>query len=323
MPMNLRIIFFGTPDFAVASLRAIHESGRKVVAVVTSADKKAGRGQKMHASSVKKYAVDNNLPILQPDNLKSPQFIERLASLKADLQIVVAFRMLPEVVWNMPAMGTFNLHASLLPKYRGAAPINWAIINGEKESGLTTFFLKHQIDTGDVLLQKKVAIADDETAGSLHDKLMVQGGELVLESLALIEKGTFQLKEQSTLLEEQAIPNAPKIFKENCQINWEQNAQTVDCFIRGLSPYPAAWTRIVNRNNQQSYLLKILSVNILDEKQKAGAGKIEVENSLLKISCNDYLMKINELQLEGKKRMSAKELLNGFTFKDYKIDQYN
>lgn len=319
MNKNLKIIFIGTPDFAVESLRAIHESGKNVVAVITAPDKKAGRGQKMQVSAVKEYALAQNLALLQPSNLKDEAFLKELAAFNADLQIVVAFRMLPELVWNMPRLGTFNLHASLLPKYRGAAPINWAIINGEKETGLTTFFLKHQIDTGDVLLQKIIPIKENETAGSLHDSLMLAGGKLVLESLEIIEKGDFQLKQQAQLAHSENAPLAPKIFKEDCRIDWQKTAKEIDRLVRGMSPYPAAWTKIIDNDSGKKLQLKIYEVSILDETSGA-AGKIELNEGRLKIGASDKFLEIIELQLEGKKRMSAKALMNGFDIQNYLID---
>lgn len=316
---DLRIIFMGTPDFAVESLRKVYESGRKVVAVVTAPDKKAGRGQKVQQSAVKKYAVENNLPVLQPTNLKSEEFIAELKAFQADIQVVVAFRMLPEVVWNMPAMGTFNLHASLLPNYRGAAPINWAVINGEEYSGVTTFFLKHQIDTGDVILQEKVKLAPRETAGSLHDKLMNVGGELVIKTFNLIESGDYELKSQEQLIAPNSLINeAPKIFREDCEIQWHKNAEEVDRLIRGLSPYPAAWTSIKSLSNGKKLNLKIFKAKPSEIQSKS--KEIKIIDRKLHIGTSDFYLEIEELQLEGKKRMSATSLLNGFSFDDQEID---
>lgn len=316
---DLRIIFMGTPDFAVESLRKVYESGRKVVAVVTAPDKKAGRGQKVQQSAVKKYAVENNLPVLQPTNLKSEEFIAELKAFQADIQVVVAFRMLPEIVWNMPPMGTFNLHASLLPNYRGAAPINWAVINGEEYSGVTTFFLKHQIDTGDVILQEKVKLAPRETAGSLHDKLMNVGGELVIKTFDLIESGDYELKSQDQLIDSNSpINEAPKIFREDCEIQWHKNAEEVDRLIRGLSPYPAAWTSIKSLSNGKKLNLKIFKAKPSEIQSKA--KEIKIIDRKLHIGTSDFYLEIEELQLEGKKRMSATSLLNGFSFDDQEID---
>lgn len=315
---DLRIIFIGTPDFAVESLKQIHESGRNVVAVVTSVDRKAGRGQKVQQSAVKKYAESQGIPVLQPTNLKNEEFLEELKSYQADIQVVVAFRMLPEVVWNMPPLGTFNLHASLLPNYRGAAPLNWVIINGEKESGVTTFFLKHQIDTGDVLFQEKVPIEDKETAGSLHDKLMEVGGKLVLKTLEAIESKNYKLIAQQELDTTDGSPKAaPKIFRADCEINWDKTAVEVDRLIRGLSPYPAAWTTVYNEYNQKKLNLKIFQTEISELKSKARA--IKIINQKLYLGTADYFLEIKELQLEGKKRMSAEDLLNGFSFEQHQI----
>lgn len=321
MTMNkgLRIIFIGTPDFAVESLKCIHESGRNVVAVITSPDRKAGRGQKIKSSAVKQYAIKTGIQVLQPTNLKAADFLKQLSELKADIQVVVAFRMLPEVVWNMPSIGTFNLHASLLPNYRGAAPINWAIINGEKETGVTTFFLKHQIDTGDILLQEKVAIDQNETAGSLHDKLMMKGGALVIKSLENIEKGDYKLFDQSDSIDSsEELTHAPKIFKDDCKINWNLNAAQLDQFIRGLTPYPAAWTSLVHKESRKRLMLKIYLVDVIDETNPAGT--ITTKNEGLKIACSKGSLIIKELQLEGKKRMPSRDLLNGFNINDYSIE---
>lgn len=308
---NLRIVFIGTPDFAVESLKRIHQSGRTIAAVVTAPDKKSGRGQQLQFSAVKKYALSENLPLLQPTNLKDTDFLQQLKSFSADLQIVVAFRMLPEVVWNMPPLGTMNLHASLLPKYRGAAPINHVIINGEKETGLSTFLLKHKIDTGDILLQEKLQIAARETAGSLHDRLMKAGGELLLKSLEKIESGDVQLKRQTELSVNSPIPKAPKIFKEDGLISWEQTAEKIDRLVRGLNPYPAAWTMLYHPEKEKKYQLKIFTVKILDETAKSPAT-IELDQGKLKISCLDQKLEVVEVQLEGKRKMKTADLLNGF-----------
>jgi len=314
---EMKIVFMGTPEFAVESLRSLVEAGRNIVGVVTTADKKSGRGQKLKSSAVKQYAESKGLKVLEPTNLKSETFLEELRALKADIQIVVAFRMLPEVVWNMPPLGTINLHASLLPDYRGAAPINWAIINGEKETGLTTFFLKHKIDTGDILLQKKVKIDKDETAGSLHDKLMYKGGALLEESLTIIEKGGYKLKAQNVA--DDMVKQAPKIFSEDCQIDWHKNTEIVDAFIRGLSPYPAAWTQLQENNDKSLKRLKIFGVNVPEEAKKQNAAKIRIDNKRVFISTADGELEVLDIQLEGKKRMTAKDLLNGFPLMDYKI----
>ncbi len=298
---DLRIVFFGTPDFAVASLKAIVEAGYQVVAVVTAPDKAAGRGYQLQSSAVKKAALELGLDVLQPEKLKSPEFIETLKSYQADLQIVIAFRMLPEIVWNMPAMGTFNLHASLLPAYRGAAPINHAIINGETETGNTTFFLKHEIDTGAIILQDKVSIRPEDNAGTLHDKLMLNGAELVVKSLDAIISGNCQLSEQ----QHGEFPTAPKIFTETCQINWHQTAIQVHNLIRGLSPYPAAFTEFMGKK------LKIYGSSTTNE-AASQPGLIEVlGKDRLIAHCGDFILNITDVQYEGKKRMPVRDFLNG------------
>ncbi|MEQ8908923.1 MAG: methionyl-tRNA formyltransferase [Vicingaceae bacterium] len=322
MKKELRIVFLGTPDFAVESLRAIHESGRKVVGVITSPDRQAGRGRKVQQSAVKKYAVEAGLPMLQPTNLKDPDFQEELKALKADLQIVVAFRMLPEAVWNMPPLGTFNLHASLLPQYRGAAPINWAIINGEKKSGVTTFFLQHKIDTGDILFQEEVELDDKETAGSLHNKLMEVGAKLVIKTLNAIEHGDYQEKPQNDLIAKgTTIAEAPKIFRQDCQINWNLEADVVDRLIRGLAPYPAAWTKIKHQEDDKVLNLKVYQIEIKSSTLALKAGELNVQDGEILVGTAIQTVSFTDLQLEGKKRMKAKELLNGFDFSNYQIIQ--
>jgi methionyl-tRNA formyltransferase len=304
--MSLRIVFMGTPEFAVPSLDILVKNGYDVVGVVTATDKKGGRGnKKLLESPVKKYAVAHGIPVLQPPNLKDPAFQSRLKQLGADLQVVVAFRMLPVAVWDMPALGTFNLHGSLLPKYRGAAPINWAIIEGEIETGVTTFFIKHEIDTGDILFQEKMTIEENETAGEVHDRMMMLGAKTVLKTVQAIEKREYQLKKQDDSL----ASKAPKIFHETCKINFEQPSLKVHNFIRGLSPYPAAWTML---NDQKFKLLRTL---IKYEKSDAPAGTYITDNkSYLKISCADGFIDVLELQMQGRKRMEIKEFLNGYNF---------
>ncbi len=298
---DLRIVFFGTPDFAVASLKAIVESGYQVVAVVTAPDKAAGRGYQLQSSAVKKAALELGLNVLQPEKLKAPDFIETLKSYKADLQIVIAFRMLPEIVWNMPAMGTFNLHASLLPAYRGAAPINHAIINGETQTGNTTFFLKHEIDTGAIILQDTVDILPEDNAGTLHDKLMQNGAQLVVKSLDAILSESCQLSEQK----QGEFPTAPKIFTETCHINFQQAAIKVHNLIRGLSPYPAAFTEFMGKK------LKIFGSKITHEvASKPGLIEVLGKDRLI-AHCADYIIEITDVQYEGKKRMPVKDFLNG------------
>lgn len=298
----MRIIFLGTPDFSVPSLDAIIKAGHEVVAVVTMPDKPAGRGMQLQQSAVKKYAVENNIKVLQPVKLKEPEFIAELESLNADLQVVIAFRMLPQIVWQMPKFGTLNLHASLLPDYRGAAPINWAIINGETKTGVSTFFLKHEIDTGDVLLTKEVAITPTMNAGELHDLLMQVGAETVVKSLALIEngntKGTPQGDDNNKM--------APKIFKEHCLINFNQNGQNIYNLIRGLSPYPAAFTHFNNK------ILKVYESTFEATNHQDPIGKMISDNkTFLKVACQDGYIHLLQIQLEGKKRMKVDEFLRG------------
>lgn len=303
MKQALRIIFMGTPEFAVPALQILVENGYEVVSVVTAPDKPKGRGQKVIPSPVKEYALNQNLPVLQPLNLKAAEFQEELKSLDANLQIVVAFRMLPEAVWSMPSIGTFNLHASLLPKYRGAAPINWAIINGEKETGITTFFLQHEIDTGNILFQEKEPIHANDTAGSLYERLMHKGANLVLKTVKAIEAGEYKPTPQS----DTAATHAPKIFKETCQIDWNRPAAEIRNFVRGLSPYPAAWTTL----NQQH--CKIFAVSLPEESAGGLApGEVYTDNKkIIGIKAADGLVYIDELQLQGKKRMPAEDFLRG------------
>ncbi|MDN5203186.1 methionyl-tRNA formyltransferase [Fulvivirgaceae bacterium BMA10] len=300
---ELRIIFMGTPEFAVPSLEALVENGFKVVAVVTAMDKPKGRGQKMATSPVKDCALKHDIPVLQPKNLKAPEFIEELREYNANLQVVVAFRMLPEIVWNMPEIGTFNLHASLLPQYRGAAPINWAIINGEKETGITTFFLKHEIDTGNILFQEKEPIYDDDTAGSLYERLMKKGAELVFKTARAIEKGEYEPLPQETKAE---LKHAPKIFKETCEINWRQPSQQVYDFVRGLAPYPTAWTKINGKT------CKIYSTEIVEQSSLATTDPLITDNKkYLYFKTSDGYISVKELQIEGKKRMGIEDFLRG------------
>lgn len=297
---DLRIVYLGTPEFAVASLRTLVEGGYNVVAVVTMPDKPAGRGHQMQYSDVKKYALEVGLPVLQPEKLKDEAFIEELRSYQADLQIVVAFRMLPEVVWTMPRLGTFNIHGSLLPQYRGAAPINWAVMNGEKETGLTTFMLKHEIDTGNMILQERIPIGEDENVGSVHDRLMELSKSMVLRTVDLIIDCENKGIEVPTTPQPQIaeLKPAPKIFKEDCEIKFgEKSAQEVKNFVRGLSPYPAAWANLTVKG-QTFENVKIFKVEIADK------GDIVVP-------CKEGSVSILELQVPGKKRMDAKSFLNG------------
>lgn len=301
----------GTPDFAVESLRALVEGGYNVVAVVTMPDKPAGRGHKMQFSPVKEYALSVGLPIMQPEKLKAPEFIEELSSYKADLQIVVAFRMLPEVVWNMPRLGTFNLHASLLPQYRGAAPINWAVINGDKETGATTFFLKHDIDTGDMILQQKISIGDDENVGSVHDRLMTMGACMVTQTVDLILSGNVPTTPQDESLE---LRPAPKIFKDTCQINFNQSPIEVHNFVRGLSPYPAAWANLHFPIQEGIDLdgCKIYAVSPIVDTHTYTPGTVITDGKKhIRIACSNGFVEVLEMQLPGKKRMDVKSLLNG------------
>jgi methionyl-tRNA formyltransferase len=308
---NFRIIFMGTPEFAVPSLEKLLSAGFEIAAVVTAPDKPAGRGLQLHESAVKKFALSKGLKILQPEKLKNPEFIEELKSLKADLQIVVAFRMLPEIVWNMPPMGTINVHGSLLPQYRGAAPINWAIINGEKETGITTFKLKHEIDTGDILLQEKIKIGDTETAGELHDRMKEIGAQLLLETLNKLSDHTIHETPQSIIPVTPGdyghLHHAPKISTETCEIRWEKSADEIYNLVRGLSPHPAAFT-FLNRKK-----LKIFRTEreISGVKETAGS-LISDHKSFLKFACKDGYIIIKELQPEGRKRMHVENFLRGW-----------
>lgn len=309
----MKIIFMGTPDFAVASLEAILRANFEVVAVVTAPDKPAGRGLKLQETPVKKCAVSHQIPVLQPIKLKDPDFLAELKSYQADIQVVVAFRMLPEVVWNMPPKGTFNLHGSLLPDYRGAAPINWAIIRGEKTTGVTTFFIEQAIDTGQILLSESTPIGGNETAGELHDRLMDIGANLVVKTLQQIKNNTYTQTPQETPSVEK---NAPKLFKESCQINWDTSTQSIHNFIRGLSPYPAAWT------NFQGKMHKIYKSNkeILSDLDVSNAEVIKMEDKTIRtnrktfwqVKTADGWLSIEEIQAEGKKRLSIEEFLRGY-----------
>lgn len=311
---DLRIVYMGTPDFAVESLRQLVEGGYNVVGVITMPDKPMGRhGSVLQPSPVKQYAVEKGLRVLQPVNLKDEAFVEELRSLKADLQIVVAFRMLPEVVWNMPPMGTFNLHASLLPQYRGAAPINWAIINGDTETGITTFFLKHEIDTGEVIQQVHIPIADEDNVEVIHDKLMNLGGRLVTETVDAILAGTVKPVPQEELinLSEEELRPAPKIFKDTCRIDWTKGVKAVYDFVRGLSPYPAAWTELVSANGT-SQVLKIFQTekNFFSHEEEIGTVSTDGK-TYLRVALTDGYLNIKSLQLAGKKRMPVADFLRG------------
>ena len=305
----MRIVFMGTPDFALASLKKLVENNYNVVGVVTVADKPAGRGQKLQASPVKQYAESKGIPVLQPVKLKDEDFLNQLRALKPDLQIVVAFRMLPEVVWRLPKYGTFNLHASLLPNYRGAAPINWAIINGEKQTGVTTFFIDEKIDTGAIIQQAVTPIEAHETAGSLHDKLMEQGADLVLQTVDSIVAGTYSIQAQN---KEVAYAEAPKIYKETCLINWEAEGIAIERLIRGMSPYPTAWANLQQQG--ETIAIKIYDALYKSAVHNEAIGKVIVEKKQLLVAVKDGFIELLELQLPAKKRMKTADLLNGFSF---------
>jgi len=307
---KIRIVYFGTPEFAASQLEAILAAGYEVAAVVTMPDKPAGRGRKIQYSEVKKTALEHNLPLLQPEKLKDPQFLETLASYNANLFIVVAFRMLPAVVWQMPKYGTFNLHASLLPQYRGAAPINFAIINGETETGLTTFFLNEEIDKGAVIMREHVAIHPDETAGELHDELMLLGNKVVVETIRKIEQGKVHALEQDTM-EQGELKTAPKITKEFCNVDWKQSGQSIYNLVRGLSPYPAAHT-ILRSSNNEILELKIFACTFTPSKHESSIGSVFTDNkTFLKISVCDGFIFLSEVQQAGKKRMNIADFLRG------------
>ncbi|MBK6264143.1 methionyl-tRNA formyltransferase [Marivirga sp. S37H4] len=300
---RLRIIYMGTPEFAVPSLKILIENGYNVAAVVTAPDKPKGRGQKLSVSPVKEYALEADVPILQPTNLKDPQFHETLKSYNANLQIVVAFRMLPEIVWDMPDLGTFNLHASLLPQYRGAAPIHRAVMNGEKETGVTTFFLQHEIDTGNIILQEREPIHKEDTTGSVYERLMNKGAELVLKTVRIIEKGEYNLLPQD---ESQALKHAPKLFKENTEIDWSRSAEDLFNFIRGLNPFPTAWTEFLGKK------YKIHASKVTDTEKTGKIGEIITDNkTYLNIQCGKGILSLTEIQQEGKKRMKVADFFRG------------
>ncbi|MBL7873989.1 MAG: methionyl-tRNA formyltransferase [Cyclobacteriaceae bacterium] len=308
----LRIIFMGTPEFAVPSLQILIENKLNVVAVITAPDKPQGRGQKLSYSPIKECALKYNLPILQPNNLKAPDFLEELKSYQANLQIVVAFRMLPESVWAMPSIGTFNLHASLLPQYRGAAPINWAIINGEKETGVTTFFLKHEIDTGSIIFQEKEIIHEEDTVGTLYERLMQKGARLVLKTAKAIEANNYPSEPQSQHIE---VKHAPKIFKETCEINWNQPTQKVIDFVRGLSPYPAAWTKLNDKVYKVFKCRKLVNsteLTVNSGQSTMNCGQWATNNkTYLHVKASDGFVSIEEFQPDGKKRMTVSDFFRG------------
>lgn len=319
MASKLRIVYMGNPDFAVMPLQYLLEHNYNIVSVVTGIDKPAGRGKKLNESAVKVYAKEHNLPILQPESLKSEDFLQKLRDLQIDLIVVVAFKMLPKVVWQIPTIGTINIHASLLPQYRGAAPINWAIINGETKTGVTSFLINEVIDTGNILLQQEVAITDDETVGTLHDKLQVAGSELLIQTLELLERGEQQGIAQETLFSnEDELKPAPKIFKETCKINWNENSQKINNIIRGFSPYPGAWTVI--SKDDTNLVFKIFSAKIVCEQHNYKPGEIIVhKNNSISIATRDGFIQPIEIQLEGKKRMNIQDFSRGFTFEGARI----
>ncbi|PBJ13703.1 methionyl-tRNA formyltransferase [Flavobacterium sp. ACN6] len=308
---KLRIIFMGTPEFAVGILDTIIKNNYEVVGVITAADKPAGRGQKIKYSAVKEYALANNLTLLQPTNLKDENFLAELKALNANLQIVVAFRMLPKVVWEMPSLGTFNLHASLLPNYRGAAPINWAIINGETKTGVTTFFIDDKIDTGAMILNSEIAIEPEETAGQLHDRLMNLGSTTVIDTLKVIENGNVT----TTIQEDNSdIKTAYKLNKENCKIDWTKSGEEINNLIRGLSPYPASWCFLKDQNDELN--IKIYEAKLISEPHSYEVGKVISSKKEIKIAIKEGFIQLLSLQFPGKKRMLASELLNGVSFSD-------
>lgn len=309
----MKLVFFGTPEFAVPSLKALHDAAdMEVLAVVTAPDKPAGRGQQLKQSDVKVCATELGIPVLQPEKLRDPEFLQTLYALKADIFVVIAFRMLPELVWNHPPQGTINLHASLLPKYRGAAPINWAIINGETESGITTFRLKHEIDTGDLLLQEKFVLSEDETAGSLYEKLCQAGAELVLQTLRGLESGTLNEQPQ---LSSTDTPRAPKLSKETGHIDWKQPAKRIEQLIRGLNPHPSAWTKMDGK------ILKIHQAKTGEPCKEIVPGTLHYQKGKnLKIACYDQWLELLQVQPEGKRSMTCEEWLRGFTPKEEKVE---
>lgn len=306
---DLRIVFMGTPEFAVHCLEEIVESGYNVVGVITAPDRPAGRGRKLQQSAVKKFAIEKKLPVLQPVNLQAEDFQKKLKELNPDIGVVVAFRMLPKSVWSLPKLGTFNLHASLLPQYRGAAPINWAIMNGEKTTGVSTFFLDEKIDTGAMILQKEVSIREDETVGELHDKLLNTGARLIIDTLKLVEKGEVETTPQR---DSDTLKDAPKLNRDNTQIDWHKSVDDIYNQIRGLNPYPAAWSLL--HNNADDMSVKIYEVNKEKVDHHDPVGAVTVQDKKLKVAAKDGFIIINSIKLQGKRKMDVKDLLNGFTF---------
>ena len=309
---DLRIVFMGTPEFAVPSLRALVAGGYRVVAVVTAPDKPAGRGQRLHESDVKVAARELGLPVLQPMKLRDPEFIDAMRALEPDLGIVIAFRMLPEVIWTMPRLGTFNLHASLLPQYRGAAPINWAIINGERGTGVTTLLLNHEIDKGAILGQIHVPIGEEDTVGTMYEKLMQTGTGLVLDTVERIAAGEIQPVEQQQI-DDRTLKPAPKIFKEDCRIDWSQPGRRIVDFIRGLSPYPAAWTALYREGSEEELTAKIFAARFDEAAHTAPCGTVESDGrTFIRVACADGWITLEELQIAGKRRLPVRELLLGW-----------
>ena len=315
---KLRLVFMGTPDFAVGILDSLLRSIHEITAVVTVADKAAGRGQKIKESAVKIYAQANNLRILQPEKLKDEHFLAQLKELQVDLFVVVAFRMLPEEVWKMPAFGTINLHASLLPNYRGAAPINWAIINGDKETGVTTFFIDEAIDSGKIIAQEKVKISNNTNAGELHNELMSVGAQLTLKTVAAISQQTHTVIDQNKF-ERKDFKTAPKIFKEDCEISWQETVENVHNKIRGLSPYPAAWTKLKNTKKQEILMVKLFASKTIENNGISLIGNLQEHSDGILFQCSNGFICITELQIEGKRRMTYKEFLVGNYLKDWEL----
>lgn len=312
---DLKIVFLGTPDFAVESLRQIVDNGFNVVGVVTMPDKPAGRGHKMYQSPVKLFALEHGLHLMQPVRLKDQEFVDELRSLDADLFIVIAFRMLPEVVWTMPRLGTFNLHASLLPRYRGAAPINWAVINGDTETGVTTFFLKHEIDTGDIIAQEKVEILPSDNVGDVHDRLMALGAKLTLRTINDIIDGTLSTVSQEQLIGDTEPTPAPKIFKETCRIDWSKDAVSIHNLVRGLSPYPAAWSTLMDGTNELG-AVKIFETALTGKQSTSPAGTVAIDGNVMTVATGTVDIEILSLQAPGKRRMPTQDFLRGAHFTD-------
>ncbi len=314
---DLRIVYMGTPDFAVEPLKKLVEGGYNIVGCITMPDKPAGRGHKIQFSPVKEYALEQNIPLLQPEKLKDETFQAELKAWNADLQIVVAFRMLPESVWNMPRLGTFNLHASLLPQYRGAAPINWAVINGEKETGVTTFFLTHDIDTGNIIMQEKVKIEESDNVGIVHDKLMYLGSDLVVKTVDQILAGNITTTKQAELYGNEAeLKPAPKIFKETCKIDFTRTTKSIYNFVRGLSPYPAAWCELIDKEGNAT-AIKVFEVEVINNHGGKEAGTFTFDKKNIDIAAGDGTIRLKSLQYPGKKRLSSEEFLRGFKMEDY------